>query len=242
MAIHLDFDSASQICGRTKQVMVYGFQHCRYTQVSTALKSDASPFSKVFDCSIGGPFAHPNVLTTLEGSVIERIKIPLLEQDDAVRELKQYCKAGLTNIIMENIKRSKAKLPLIPVLFVVDIDNNKHTLHPETISSKTHTFVTLGELRRAYKLCNDPGLLPEVKEIANKTFKFVKTKERKPEEVKGVGSAKSSFSLQQIKPFWAHAEWNKHWDKRVESSSKKPISSAEKEKRMFWRKQLNAHF
>lgn len=232
MSIKLDYCSASDICGDASEVMVYGFQHCRYTQVTEALKEESSPFKKIYDCSIGGPFAPEEVLTTLRGTHISQIAIPGLDRDNVVRELKQYCKAGLTNMVIENIKRLKLGVPLIPVLFVVDIDGNKYRLQSETIASKEHTFVTMGELRRAYKLCADPGLNPSVKKIANATFKFVKTCQK---EVDG----ETSYFLKQIAPFWMNESWEECWGERMEISAIKPRSSKQIEKSNYWRNELN---
>lgn len=230
---NFDHTSLEGITGKADQVMVYGFQHCRYTQVTQALEEESSPFKKIFDCSIGGPFVSDKVLTTVEGRKIEQIHIPSLEQVDVVKELKQYCKAGLTNIIMENIKRSREALPLIPVLFVVDIDDNKYQLHPKTIASKEFTFVTMGELRRAYKLCEDKKLSPEVRAIAQETFKFVKT------EVHVDKHDKISYSIKQIPPFWEHGKWPNEWALRNEISDQSPPSKKENHKREFWRNTLN---
>lgn len=224
MAIKLDYESVSQITENSNQAVVYGFQHCRYTQVTEALKNETSPIKKIFDCSIGGPFADISVMTTLEGRKLEQVRIPNLDRHDVVRELKQYCKAGLVNIIIENIKREKEGKPIIPVLFVTDIEENTHPIRSETIASKENTFVTMGELRRAYKLCHDPNLHLQVREMAQKTFKFVKVGHLSQSGV-------TEYYLSPIAPFWMALDWEKAWDHRKVQSTIKP--------NQFWRQFLN---
>ena len=227
-----DVHSAYKICDRAEEIMVYGFQHCRYTQVTEALRSDRSPFKKVYDCSIGGPYAPEDFMTTLEGNRLSRISIPGLDRDNVVRELKQYCKAGLVNMLIENVKRERQKKSLIPLLFIVDIDGNQHRLTPDAVSNKKYTFVTMGELRRAYKLCEDPKLHPKIKEIARTTFKFAKTCQH--QDKKGV-----YYSLQQIEPFWKNSGWDEAWQARISESEKEVKSAEEVSKRAYWRDQLN---
>lgn len=233
MAIKLDLDSAHAICDGATQVMVYGFQHCRYTQVTEALKSEKSPFKKIYDCSIGGPFAPEEVMTTLEGKRLKQIPIPYLDQQNVVRELKQYCKAGLANMVIENVKRARQGLELIPVLFIVDIDGNNHPLTPDSVSNKQYTFVTMGELRRAYKLCNDPGLHPKVRAIANATFKFVQTCQHHDDGV-------VTYSLKQIAPFWQQQGWSEAWETRLKQSAEEPRTRSQKHKSAYWRGEVNA--
>ena len=227
-----DLQSAHDICDRAEEVMIYGFQHCRYTQVTEAIKSDGSPFKKVYDCSIGGPYAPEEVMTTLEGNRFYQVDIRGLDRNDDVRRLKQYCKAGLVNLIIENVKRAKQQKKLIPALLIVDIDGNRHRLTPDAVSNKQYTFVTMGELRRVYKLCNDPKLDPKIKEIATATFKFAKTCEHHDRE--GV-----YYSLQQIEPFWKNSGWTEAWQARMGEAEQEKKSESEVEKRAYWREQLN---
>ena len=225
--------STDKICGRTEEVMVYGFQHCRYTQVTEALRSDSSSFKKVYDCSIGGPYAPEAFMNTLEGKRLYQIEIPELDTENVVRELKQYCKAGLVNMVIENVKRDRQQKKLIPLLFIVDIDENPHSLTPDAVANKKYTFVTMGELRRAYKLCQDPALDPKIKAIANTTFKFTRTCEHQDK-------GGFYYSLQQIEPFWNTDGWAKAWQARMSVSSQKEKPEREIKKRAYWRNQLNS--
>ena len=227
-----DLQSAHDLCDRAEEVMVYGFQHCRYTQVTEAIKSDHSPFKKVYDCSIGGSYAPEEVMTTLEGNRFYQVKLPGLDVNNDVRRLKQYCKAGLVNMIIENVKRERQQKKLIPALLIIDIDGNRHRLTPDAVSNKQYTFVTMGELRRVYKLCEDPKLDPKIKAIAAATFKFAKTCEHHDRE--GI-----FYSLEQIEPFWKASGWTETWQARKREAEKEEKSGSEVEKRAYWRKQLN---
>src|SRR5579883_2702248 len=131
-------DSTLEICKPSRQVVVYGFSHCNYLQVMSAIYRTKS-FDRVYDAKLSD--YRPEDRTTTENRVID-----------------SFCsgnnfKATLVDIVFENFQRKKLGLPVIPVLFCVDIDNNRYPLTPEFLCKKGPHYWTNSELRRAYKLC-----------------------------------------------------------------------------------------
>jgi len=207
----LDYGSVRKICGGSEQAMIYGFGHCGYGALCQKLAEPGSPLKKVLDCTVGN---NAEVAKTLEGRIIQQIDSDINLFDDSpesnVKICSRMCKAGITNIVLENYKRANEGLPLIPVIFCVDSANLP--LNPSRIASKEEPinhFLTHQELRRAFKLCcefDDPAF----KKIALATFKFTELVEIAPQ----------TYQLKEIPPFWARnpEQWNSDWSKRRSAS------------------------
>jgi len=188
---------------------------------------------------------HQAPISTIEGRQIERIPYT-----DSPLPLAS-CKAGMVNIVFENYKRSKEGLTLIPILFCIDIDDNRY---PHDIKSIIHKKLstkcfTHSELRRAYKLCCELED-EELKEIAQKTFKFVKVK-----------IIDRNYGLESIPAPWENRNWAVTWAKRKETHrillrlifrvfSKilnrlteyiSPPPKRIQENKILWRKELKKH-
>lgn len=125
--------------------MVYGWAHCKYDEVANALFQGQLHIQKVFCWVLGCKDALPDEVTTLEGRAIEQVEVDEIHlkktykkasnekventevkdehNDFDSRLITRQCKAGLTNIVFENYKRKKEGLPIIPVIFCVDIEN-----------------------------------------------------------------------------------------------------------------------
>lgn len=223
--IHLDSDSVINLCGPSKQAMVYGFTHCGYGAICKKLSDPGSCVERLFDCGLGNFDTH---FKTLEGRVIEQIKFEISQDDTPEENVKicnRMCKSGITNLVLENYKRKCEGLPLIPVIFCIDSDaapmdsTRMASRQPELNQLLTHH-----ELRRAYKLCcevNDPTIAA----IAQETFKFAKLCSQ-PEE--------GLYSLRQIEPCWERdgEKWQKAWGERM--ATKKPLLK----KKISWKKEL----
>lgn len=209
---HLDYNSVKKIIPDANQAMVYGWGHCKYQHVTEALRLAGSPVQKVFDCSVGSKAADVGKKTTVEGKVIEQLEV------NSGKDLSRQCKAGLTNLIFENYLRKQQGLPLIPIIFCVDIDDNPFpTTTPDTVTSRNdqlNTLITHNELRRCYKLAHELEKDPELKDIADiakETIKFVRIKEK----------GADNYSLETITPFWDQANFSDKWLER-ELSKKAP--------------------
>ena len=166
-------DSLSKICKGSDQAMIYGWRHCGYYLMSSGIEFDyQGPIKKAYKYAVGDR-TDPTigeVVTTLEGR-----RMNLIDYDTSEKELSRTCKTALANVVLENYKRQKEGLPLIPIIFCIDITNNKQPYSIEKICSKEAKLngqITHRELRRAYKLCTHPN--PKIRAIALQTFKFTK--------------------------------------------------------------------
>lgn len=216
---HLNYLSVKALCGESKQAMVYGFERCAYQDVADVLGKFY--LEKVFNWFVGDPTKAVIIRTTIEGRVIEQLPIKPYPPSELPAPSQRH-KAGLSNIVLENYKRAKVGLPLIPIIFCVDIDSNSRPIDIEILASN-QTRYTFKELRRAYKLiCEFDN--PELRRIALATFKFVKlTKERE-----------ASYKLDLVPAPWANVRWKELWAKR-KAKAKPPKAPAGE---YNWRKNL----
>jgi hypothetical protein len=228
----LDYKSVKQICGPSKQTVVYGWKRCEYRNIMMALEHCKSPI-KIFDYALGKPDIQN---TTLEG--YEFSKIPVNKLADTEEKLtSRYCKNAIVNLILENYKRKKLGLNIIPLIFCIDIEGNNHPSTATTICSREpflNELITHSELRRCYKLCNE-NTSDEIKTIANETIKFVKvTIECNAQAKKITSHTKNIAKLIEIPPFWESDDWHNEWYKRQRTKEIKP----EKPEKYRWRAQL----
>jgi hypothetical protein len=128
--------------------------------------------------------------------------------------------------LLENMKRIQEKLPVIPVLFCIDIDDNPKPLSIETLCSKQKNMnrqITHKELRRAYKLSTHEN--PAIRQAAAETFRFVKLAYWKEE---------GTYFLKQIAAPWDSPKFASCWAARKKQSTSKP-----KPAETNWRKSLD---
>jgi hypothetical protein len=235
--------SLVDICQGCNQAMVYGWTHCQYEMIADFLKIESEnehfPLQQIYNNSVGDFLFDGDTCSTLEGRKLNVLRYeranyqeaeyqhgsgPILEQQDIRRSLQRECKAAITNLVLENYKRNKEGLPLIPVLFAIDIDGNTKPLRVDRMTSKEHRFndqFTHKELRRAYKLCTHENT--QVCKVACETFKFIK--------LKHLGN--NEWDIELIDPPWSHPQFAEHWTQRKQLSH-----SAQKADEFNWRKQL----
>lgn len=212
---NLNCRSAVEICKSSKQIVVYGFSGCKYLQITSALWN-SNMFEKIYDYKMS---RYPKV-TSLEGRVIN-----------------SFCsgndmKATLVNVVFENNERKKLGLPLIPVLFCVDIDDNEYPLTAQSLCTRKKPWLwTNSELRRSYKLCCEFED-PEIRQAAQETFKYVKLTQSKANP--------GSLELQEIDPPWKSKEWDAAWAERKATKVPEPRKSFcnKKGKSSDWRADL----
>lgn len=210
-------------CAPNKQAMIYGLVTCDYKNVIDWLKTqkEQKQFNDVFNYMLGSG-GLSNDLTTFEGREICQI----IWSGNGV---KGGAKSALANIVIENVKRKRAKLSLIPVIFIVDKDRKK--LNIKKIINKVWTQdprdnITDAEIRRAYKLCFDPKLSAEIKDVAQRTFVFISLTSNKYSDL-----VKYKFTIR--KAPWDSHEWQEGWTHR----QKKPSRSD----KVCWRDQVLQH-
>lgn len=216
--VKLDYSSVNAICKNSSEVLVYGFKHCAFTQIKTTLRKPCSPLKKVYkniwffesgECSSTG----------------EKIQCIHIEPDKAKNFSKKMacqCKAAIINLVFENYKRKKKGLPLIVLLFCIDIDDNKYPYDIGNFTSKAadlNNKITHSELRRCYKLaCEFED--ERIRAVANESFKFVRLKKKE-----------DGFEMVEIAPPWEEKEWRAKWALR------KTLTNVV-EKKNPWREQI----
>jgi hypothetical protein len=221
MTIHLNFDSVKEICQNSNQAMVYGWSSCYYKAVVLTLALEkASPILKVFDYELGD-FDKKD--KTLEGRRFFKIKFPL---DKGGSMVARECKAAIIDLIFENFKRKQINLPIIPLIFCIDIDGKEEKDTFETIFARTSAkLITNRELRLCYKICctlkNDP-ILAEITDVARETLKFVK-----------LVDTQKDYELKEVPMQWDDKRGEALWNQRQETKSHPTNLSAD-----GWRSQL----
>ena len=220
--------------------MIYGWSHCGYYEltygttgaIEKASDSDSPcPIKKLHRYYVAtDPGLYNPLAITLEGRKMNLIGFD--SDFDKDQYLGRKCKTAITDIVLENYKRKKEGLPLIPIVFAIDITGNPQPYSIDKICSKKSKInkqVTHKEIRRAYKLCTHPN--PHVRAIALETFKFVKVcvKDKAP-------------TLEQIPAPWGttvespekvSAKFAAFWEERRQNTTSKP-----KPDKHNWSKQL----
>jgi hypothetical protein len=223
MCSSLDAASVTKTLKDADQVMVYGFNHCYYSEVKTCIenlvKKPGFPIKKTFDFEVGSPASSKELVTTLEGR-----EMNVIHEENSIED---QCKCGIANLILENYKRKKEGRTLIPILFSIDIEGNpkSHTFKDIVVNMtskdpKFNQVITYKELRRAYKLCSHE--VPAIRDVARETFKFIRLKH----------AGKETYALEAIAAPWESPEFEACWVARKKLSKSKPKENS-------WRIQLD---
>lgn len=221
------------------QALIYGWDHCKYIQLREALQKSDSPIKKVFNESLGNNFFYSNSQQeTLEGRRIEHVETnpKPIDRAKSNHAAMRRCKGAITNLVVENYKRIVEGLPIIPLIFCVDIDNNQHPMNADTITRegrKGSRRVTNSELRRCYKICKeleDSEIveLRIVSYVAKLTIKFVKLEQQQ----------NGTYSLTQKAAFWEAADWNQKWRERKSKSASDGSAQLTKTTSYWWTSQI----
>ena len=221
----LDNASILSITGGSQQAMIYGFGHCGYGALCHKLSQPDSPLKIMLDCSVGN---NQQPFYTLDGRKIQQINPEFSSKDTAEANIEicsRMCKAGITNLVLENLKRETEGLTLIPVIFAIDSDDLP--VNPANVATREqplNSFLTNQELRRTYKLCCEIGD-EEIRRVALKTFKFIKL------QLVNV----SEYTCVATTPFWTRRGWSEAWKTRKSTPrSTCPVQV----KRTPWNEQL----
>ena len=209
--MRVDKKSIMKLVGQSREVVVYGLLDCLYRDVVAHL-------------------AHLGELNVYDVMTFddEGCRIPVIDVDtDADTRcdmVKRISKAGITSVLIENYKRSKLGKPLVPLIFCVELqkDNQQVVLDAERVAKLTGhaSSVTDAELRRCFKSILEAP--PELRKIAEKTFKFVRVEQDHQEN--------DLYHLQEVAPFWKRPDWNQLWEARNKGKMKKIV-----EKKHPWR-------
>ncbi|MCB1116590.1 MAG: hypothetical protein KDK71_08980 [Chlamydiia bacterium] len=258
-------ESVENYIGTSPTVMVYGFADCQYEGVILGLKNHPTIY-KVFDHSLGYDWykedESDDFARRLDGTKIHQISsgIQNMEDSDDDFACKMKCKAALVNQVLENYRAVHIEnRDITPILFCIDYENKTtgetlmHPLTSENILSKTkilqfthqksvlaNELVTHSELRRAYRLCFDESIDPEIRSIAQRTFKFIKVKETTEDLlVTRRGTTFSQrfhfYDLEQVEAPWERHDFADELKKRNDCSIGKQKSLAKTD----WKNELN---
>jgi hypothetical protein len=177
------------------------------------------PIRRTFDYTVGYPLASKAEVTTLEGR-----EMHIIAGDGSIQH---KCKNAIVNLILENYKRKKEGKPLIPLLYILDIDRNPKgrtyqnlAMNMTSKDPKYNKVVTHRELRRAYKLFSHENAV--IREIARETFRFARLKNTEEE----------TYALEPIAAPWESTGFAACWEARQKLSTSKP-------KQDSWRMQLD---
>jgi len=228
---YLDIEFYNACTDGAREVMVYGWGHCHFTEIQNMLESGfmgdkknglTDTKIKLHTCTLGDPSRKPKTFETLDGRTIETIAVqPSLYEDPH----GHLCKAGITNLVFENLKRKTLDLAIIPCLFIIDITKNRYPSSSKTILSrdkKLNKLVTHQEIRRCFriqKLADQSGD-GALRDVCEETFVFVK-----------VDIKKGRWCLKRLKAPWQEKKWDKLWKKRMKS---KPADKTPKPEELNW--------
>ncbi len=88
-------------------------------------------------------------------------------------EKRHTWKNGLANLVLMNLLMSEEGKPITPCLFCIDGANTSEASRSAYQLLEGGARPSAREARRIYKLCHDPLLPQEIREMALKTFRFV---------------------------------------------------------------------
>lgn len=194
--------SVKTICGDSNEVVVYGFGAFKYLDVCRAINNDISG------------------ITALNSD--DYIYKNQVEDSRQASNMFSHFKFIINDLVLENVKKQKNGEPIIPLLFIVGLDNQKCDVN-RVLEREDHfdKGVTLTELRRCYKIAHEFG--DDLTDIALKTFKFVE-----------LHDSSNGYELRVVQPFWTEKNWKQGWDERKKSTEK---AHSSQHKNNFWREQ-----
>jgi hypothetical protein len=191
----IPYDNVKEIIGEdTGSFMAYGHSDClcltleiagRYLKNKDNVPKGKPPLNEVYDYMVGNE-SYTQERPDLSKTPIVKIQSgqDSVNQDEA-HLIRRQCKAAITNIILDNYLREG---PITPILFSSQVSLMEKPSRPlwqptpEIILSRSatdpmgkhyNTYITASEFRRAYKMCTDPTLPKEIREVARRTLKFV---------------------------------------------------------------------
>jgi len=148
------------VIGPSKTVMVYGYSGAWYTLVQKQLSAQGyEVLDYVMGCGPDKTVGTEEIEHLREGSTNKKI-----------------CKNAITKIVLENVKRDAAGVPIIPLLFCAKyqgILNFTPQFDPSPKRSLTDS-----EINRIYKLIHFED--EKVREVTEKTIHFVCTERNSP--------------------------------------------------------------
>lgn len=219
----IEKSSYNKIAGNAQEVVVYGFEHCKYKDVARALKNTVwkvgkwDDFDKTFD-----ERNVKNITLKTDAKDLFQSVFKSGLTDGTKAWFAGRCKETLLNLCVENYKRSLEGRPIIPLIYCVDIEKNPYSFEAKNIASEDkllNNLITHKELRLCYKIVNEFGN-SKISDVFKNTLKFVKLTD----------NGNSEYKLEEIQPFWENSDWSSVWNARNKRTHA-PVSN--------WREKLN---
>lgn len=250
VALRISDQSVHNILGESQTAMVYGFEHCKYSKVAQILQRHQD-VSNIYNWALGdesGDLGYHGIpYQRIDGEPMCQVESGAFElgyrgSRYRSQHITRYCKTGLVNFVLENYRNIEfGDGKISPIIFCIDYEGeagpNPYPLTSEMLLSKTkcvkgtngryieaNRIITHAELRRAYKLCHDPRVEADVREVAQRTFKFVKVKE---ERVLSESGDAFLYELEQIAAPWEQPDFQEELAKRKSHVSEpSPVKKA----------------
>lgn len=207
--MNIDLTSLKALVGESNQAMVYGYHDTSYGSLEALLiLNPASQIYKTFDSST----IREIDAKTLEGRIIETVPTKKISEKNLTptlnKNIKYACKASIVTLALENYKRKVEKIPIIPLIFVVNLNNSLSYYNPKEISEsdRQSARVTPSEIRMCYKLYSEfkDSPIKELADAVKEMFLFVNIQV----------NARNNVNFEKVNPVWEHAAWTQEWTKR----------------------------
>ncbi|MFW2572131.1 hypothetical protein [Legionella sp. 29fVS95] len=201
----IDIEAVKALCGNSKEAVIYGFNFYNYQQLYEAINRDGS-------------------IKAYNSDDYESKNDVMANSGHSYSNLYNHFKFIINDLLLENYKRQQKGEPLVPLIFVVGLDNNRYDKSRifERADDPSDKGVTLTELRRCYKLAHEFG--EEMTKVAGQTFKFVR-----------LVSSDNGYQFETVEPFWKDEQWQKGWEERKKTTEKEMGSE---NRNNFWRKKF----
>lgn len=164
--VKIDETSVNKLVGDKTNIskdefVVFGQEHCKYKEVGYALENSGHKVKF---------WNHLDLLNEQNG--VKKVEEVLNHSSDVKVLIKNICQNDVVNNALENLQRKENSEPMRMHLFIIDSDENTHSvMSAEDAISKRREDVTSAEMRRAAKLQK----IPELETIVTDTIKCAKT-------------------------------------------------------------------
>ncbi len=227
MAIKLNTDSVRAACAGSDRATVFGYAHCNYQGVQDFLSMHAAECGLVKAAAVAPWHIHASqnqiFKTELTNIVCENyldnghppIKVLFCIDTNAVplwRDLGgnsiavEYIPSP-THFDPEAVTSKQAQVACYRDISCIGKDGTLYSAKPSL--ERANSLFTHKELRRAYKLCTDEALPEKFREVARRTFQFVRV-EIQPEADAWV------LELKPVPSPWESPRWDALWKQRKE--------------------------
>ena len=217
MTIKLDTNSARAACAGSDRTTVFGYAHCGYEGLQDLLsmhtaecglvKAAASPLEH-----IQGSHFYKTVLTNIVcENYLDRSRPP-------IKVL--FCIDTNATSLWKELEDGSIHVGYVPAPSRFDLEavvskQAQVACYPRISSTpelrRANDLFTHKELRRVYKLCTDEALPEKFREVARRTFQFLRV------ELQTEGDNSGRLQLKPLPSPWESPRWDALWKQRKET-------------------------